>query len=412
MNAQVSLLKGSYNLIYFSHELYPFLLQPIIRTLIPQTQDLQLSSAPSSSHAAPAPASTPPPPPDPDQELDGLTPDQQHRFLNISLTPIECSLVVHASWARNVFGPAIERLPPALAAQVHVSTDTYMILCVIAAGLDPAGRVMELSSPLALAGIPIFFLTTYYSDFILAPTRERPRVIDALSSKGFDCLEDGRFFNHAAYKHGHVRFRPPDTPPAVIAELQRRTFELLKRRSVAPAVHPHLELLLAGGRDVAQLPGAFASYPSPNRRRSSPPEGTRRGRRGAWADGVDPRLFNCIVSALASQPSFLSVTLAEEDPPSVLMDRTLLPLFGDSVVGDFDTTLIPIFLNLENLPSEVTGVVSGVAGKLVQEMKVPNMLEMSYLSTARASAVVLPQEQAERALSILDNCMEMAELGP
>lgn len=383
--------KGSYNLIYFPHELYPYLVQPIIRTLIPQTQDLHIAT-----HA-------------PEHALDGLTPDQQHRFLNISITPIECSLVVHASWAAAVFGPVIARLPAHLGAQVHVSTDTYMILSVIAAGLDPAGRVMELSSPLALAGIPIFFLTTYYSDFILAPTHERPRVIDALSSNGFDCLEHGRFFNHAAYKHGHVRFAPPRTPLHVVAELQRRTFELLKKRSVAPFVDPDLELLLAGGRDVAQLPGAYAAYPSPNRRKSSLPEARRAT---TWADGVDPRLFNCIVSALVSQPKFLSVTLAEEDPPSVLMDKNLLSLFGDSVVGDFNTTLIPIFLNLENLPSEVTGVVSGVAGKLVQEMKVRNMLEMSYLSTARASAVVLPQEQAERALAILDNCMEMADVVP
>lgn len=282
-----------------------------------------------------------------------------------------------------------------------------MILCVIAASLDPAGRVMELSSPLALAGIPIFFITTYYSDFILAPTHERPRVIDALSSKGFDFLEDNRFFNQASYKHGHVRFSGPDTPPAIIAELQRKTFELLKKRSVTPFADHTLELLLAGGRDVSQLPGGFACYPSPNRRKNSLPEARRAT---TWGDGVDPRLFNCIVSALVSQPRFLSVTLAEEDPPSVLMDKKLLSLFGESVVGDFNTTLIPIFLNLENLPSEVTGVVSGVAGKLVQEMKVKNMLEMSYLSTARASAVVLPKEQAERALSILDNCMEMAEL--
>ncbi|OAA72261.1 hypothetical protein ISF_01334 [Cordyceps fumosorosea ARSEF 2679] len=405
MNAQVSLLKGSYNLIYFPHELYPYLVQPIIRTLIPQTQDLHIAS-----HA-------------PEHELDGLTPDQQHRFLNISITPIECSLVVHASWARAVFLPAIARLPAPLAAQVRVSADTYMILCVIAAGLDPAGRVMQLSSPLALAGIPIFFLTTYYADFILAPTRERARVVDALGASGFDCLEDGRFFNHAAYKRGHVRFAAPGAPPEVVAELRRRTFELLKKRQVAPFVDPSLELLLAGGRDVAQLPGAFANYYGlpPSRRGSGSGSGGGGGsptttdgrRRGAvWADGVDPRLFNCIVSALVSQPRFLSVTLAEDDPPSVLMDRHLLPLFGDSVVGDFNTTLVPIFLNLENLPSEVTGVVSGVAGTLVQEMKVCNMLEMSYLSTARASAVVLPQEQAERALAILDKCMEMAELVP
>jgi hypothetical protein len=273
---------------------------------------------------------------------------------------------------------------------------------------------MELSSPLALAGIPIFFITTYYSDFILAPTKERVRIIDALSSKGFELLEDNSFINRASFSYGgsgsgggsgngssKVRFTAPDQPPDNVAELQRKTFELLQKRNVAPSLEPGLELLLCGGRDVSQLAGRYAYYESLTRRKSSIPE----PRRVTWADGVDSRLFNCIVSALASQPRFLSVTLAQDDPPSVLMDKKLLSMFGDSVVGDFESTLIPIFLNLENLPSEVTGVVSGVAGRLVQDMKVRQMLELSYLSTAKASAVVLPKEQAERALSILDNVL-------
>lgn len=265
---------------------------------------------------------------------------------------------------------------------------------------------MELSSPLALAGIPIFFITTYYSDFILAPAKERARIIDALSSKGFELSEDNSFINRASVGYGGssargVRFSAADQPPDNVAELQRKTFELLQKRNVAPSLEPGLELLLCGGRDVSQMAGRYAYYESLTRRKSSIPE----PRRITWADGVDARLFNYIVSALASQPRFLSVTLAQDDPPSVLMDKELLSMFGDSVVGDFESTLIPIFLNLESLPSEVTGIVSGVAGRLVQDMKVRQMLELSYLSTATASAVVLPKEQAERALSILDNVL-------
>ncbi|KAG8428799.1 hypothetical protein J3459_002429 [Metarhizium acridum] len=98
-----------------------------------------------------------------------LSEENQHGFLNISVTPLEASIVCHTSWAKEVFEPVINSLPAQKAKTVSVFTDSYMVLSVIGAGLDAATRVLELSSPLALAGIPIFFITTYYSDFILAP---------------------------------------------------------------------------------------------------------------------------------------------------------------------------------------------------------------------------------------------------
>lgn len=97
----------------------------------------------------------------------------------------------------------------------------------------------------------------------------------------------------------------------------------------------------------------------------------------------------------------MSVTLAQDDPPSLLLDKTLLESFGDTLIGDTEGTLIPIFLDLVNLPFEVTGIVSGVAGRLVQEMKMARSSELSYLSTARAGAVILSEEQSIRALGIL-----------
>jgi hypothetical protein len=124
-------------------------------------------------------------------------------------------------------------------------------------------------------------------------------------------------------------------------------------------------------------------------------------RRQSWLDKVDTKLYTSIVSALVSQPRFLSITLAQEDPPSLLLDKTLLNIFGDSLVGDIDTNMVPIFLDLANLPFEVTGIVCGVAGKLVQDMKMAESSELSYLSTARAGAVILPDEQSKRALAIL-----------
>ncbi|KND93654.1 hypothetical protein TOPH_01593 [Tolypocladium ophioglossoides CBS 100239] len=382
MNAQVSFLDGTYTLIHIPLDLYSTLLQPILRVLLPQTQCLDASRD------------------TPKHQLDGLTADNQHGFLNISVTPLECSVVCHSSWAKNVFEPVIRSLPKEQAKTVSVFRDSYMVLAVISAGLDAAGRVMELSSPLALAGIPIFFITTYYSDFILVPSKERQNVIKALSDKGFELSENQSNFI-SSYGYGRKNssshsVSPPSTPPPSNAgELQTRTFDLFQKRSVSPYVHEGLQLVQCSGREISQLADAYGHRMSVGRQTQSAED------RQSWIENVDAKLYNCIISALVSKPRFMSLTLAQDDPPSLLLDRTLLPIFGDSIVGDTDCNFVPIFLDLVNLPSEVTGIVCGVAGRLVADMQMTETSELSYLSTARAGAVILTEEQSTRALAIL-----------
>ena len=91
-------------------------------------------------------------------------------------------------------------------------------------------------------------------------------------------------------------------------------------------------------------------------------------------------------------------------------------MFGSSIAGDTDGDLVPIFLDLVDLPLESTGIVCGVAGKLVDEMKVNSageesgegceMGELSYLSTARAGAVILSSEGSAMALDALQPLLE------
>lgn len=77
---------------------------------------------------------------------------------------------------------------------------------------------------------------------------------------------------------------------------------------------------------------------------------------------------------------------------------------------------MPIFLDLVDLPLESTGIVCGVAGKLVDEMRMNDRpeeeggcvfgRELSYLSTARAGAVVLSGGGSERALEMLGGLLD------
>ncbi|KAF3077066.1 hypothetical protein TsFJ059_001601 [Trichoderma semiorbis] len=383
MNAQVSFLEGTYTLIHIPLDLYPTLLQPLLRILLPQTQSLNFTRDSR------------------EYELEGLTTDYQHGFLNISITPIECSVVCHSSWAKNVFEPALNALPKPLKNTVKLYKDTYMILAVTSAGLDPGGRVMELSSPLAFAGIPIFFITTYYSDFILVPTKEKQKVVQALLAKGFELSENqSNFVNPSMYAPNSsdtdLSQKPPSTPPpSNDDELQARTFKLLLKHDVKARVEPDLELVQCSGREISPLTNAYGHRPSMSRKSST-------DYRRSWISHVDTKLYTCIVSALVSQPRFLSLTLAQDDPPSLLLDKALLPNFDDSLVGDTEGVLIPIFLDLGGLSSESTGIVCGVAGRLVKGTDMAESSELSYLSTSRAGTVILSRVQSIRALEILN----------
>jgi hypothetical protein len=139
-NIDPHLQDGTLSLIHIPLDLYPSLIQPILQVLLPPSQN------PSQSAAA----------------AGALTvEDHSHGFLNISVTPIECSIVCNSAWATSVFEPAIKRLPADQAAMVAISKDTYAALSVYGTGMDAGSRVADLTSPLALADIPIFFITTY-----------------------------------------------------------------------------------------------------------------------------------------------------------------------------------------------------------------------------------------------------------
>ncbi|KAL1854515.1 hypothetical protein VTK73DRAFT_8711 [Phialemonium thermophilum] len=381
MNAQIKFLDGTYSLIHIPLALYSTFLQPILQVLLPQSQgELESSSR-------------------------GLTVDGQHGFLNISVTPMECSIVCHSSWVGVIF----ERAASLNASEtISISEDSYAVISVIA-GMDAGSRVVDLTTPLAVADIPIFFITTYFCDFIMVPTRDRGSVVHALISRGFVFSEDESSFKSSgglSSQQGtpHSRFASSSAPPsqtalADTAQLQNRTFELLRGRGVVPRIEPGLRLVQCSGR-------------SDQYHQSTRSASRNRPRRQSWVDVVDAKLYTGLVTALVSQPRFLSLTLSQDDAPSLLLDRTLLPMFGDALVGDTEGDMVAIFLDLVNLSFEATGIVSGVAGKLVQEMKkkAPEQpVELSYLSTARAGAVVLSGDEALWALEVLQPLLAKEE---
>lgn len=220
-------------------------------------------------------------------------------------------------------------------------------------------------------------------------------MVQALEERGFRFEDQTSSYvnpNHHGRKNGSAssfEVQPPGTPPpANISELQMKTFATLKRRNIVPTVDSSLRLVQCAGRRDSQ-------------------NGMNQGRnRNSMTSAADDALHLGLVKCLIQSPypRFLSLTLTDTEPASLLLDHTLLPNFTqDILLGSKDDYLIPITLDLRDLPMESTGIVCGVAGRLVGGTSgtIENAVEMSYLSTARAGTVMVSDDDLDRALGAL-----------
>lgn len=377
LSAHISFLDTNLALLHIPLHLYSTFLQSILQLLLP-TESRSNGALTNGNGAVQPPRGWP----------------YEHPFVNISITPTECSVVCSRKLATELFVPALNLLEARSRDQVSITSEDYVVMQVDGEGLDAGQRVLELTSPLAMAGISIFFITTYFSDYILVPQRHRTQVVHALEQRGFQFEDQTSSYVNPSHGRKHSStsssdVQSPGTPPPVtISELQTRTFATLKRRNIHPSVDSSLRLVqCAGRRDSAN-----GMHQSRNRNSNT----------SAADDALHLGLVKCLISPPC--PKFLSLTLTDTEPASLLLDHTLLPNFGhDILLGSKDDYLIPIMLDLRDLPMESTGIVCGVAGRLVggTYTQLETAVEMSYLSTARAGTVMVGEDELDRALRAL-----------
>ncbi|KAG8628354.1 hypothetical protein KVT40_004227 [Elsinoe batatas] len=429
INAQIQFLNTRLALIHIPLKLYPHFIQPILQLLALVGVD--------------------------EEDEHGLPRRPwafSYPFANISVTTIECSIVCPRHLITELFTPIIYSLSSSAQSEISISRDDYVVIAVGGEGTEAGQRVLDLTAPLALAGISIFFITSYYSDFVLVPQKSRSTVVTALESQGFafEPQPNGhsQMTNISSPLHAHHHKTPhspsishhrhhsstssngthpngfdffprpasrsPTTPPATsIHEWQLRTFALLRRSAIHPVLDTTLRLASAAAHRADH--------------------------------GTQARLTHYITAALISPitPRFLSLTLTDVDSLSLTMDRELLRLFpGDSSMGFSgragegtevlllsDEVTVPIILDLRGLPDESTGIVCGVAGRLLEAMGGGERGEwvgrngvnggtnggmngqglggkgmgfnMSYLSTAKAGNVIVREDEVGEALEAL-----------
>lgn len=209
----------------------------------------------------------------------------------------------------------------------------------------------------------IFFISTYFSDYIIVPLRSKAQVIEALERRGFQFeITTEAFINHNQSQYSGysspVSSRsasslgsPPATPPpSSLDELQGRTFASLRKNHIVPSVDRSLRLVQCAAHHPYSSDASSISI-----------------------------LRTALTTALVvDRPRFLSLTLTATDPAaSLLLEQRLLPRFlndGTSsaestdetslLLGSKEDVLVPITLDIRKLPLEATGIVCGVASRL------------------------------------------------
>ncbi|KAJ5270303.1 hypothetical protein N7505_006061 [Penicillium chrysogenum] len=305
IDAQVHFLEECVVLVHIPLELYPYFLKSVLRLILDETPPLEDKT-------------------DDDAALDVFDNASEHgsaykppAFMNVSITPVEVSVMCPRRLVDKYFIPVmdqLDQLDPSLRSRLIVSENDYIAMQVLGQGLEAGKRVLELTSPLALAGISIFFISTYFSDYIIVPKQ----------SKG----------------SGH-------RPPSTLGELQTRTFNNLRKNQITPSVDDSLRLVQCAAHHEYHTQDSSMSI---------------------LRDALTTVL-------LVDEPRFLSLTLAALDPAASLLLEKRTRSYEDGsglLLGSKEDHLIPITLDLRDLPLEASGIVCGVAGRLADAATVPH----------------------------------------
>lgn len=337
-------------LVHIPLDLYPFFLDPILQVLFHEVAPINETQPESRGCDSPIEFSR----------------DVQPAFLNLSITPVECSVMCPRQLADEYFAPLLERfvqVSTSTQSRLSISKDDFIAMQVYGEGLEAGQRVLELTTPLAMAGISIFFISTYFADYIIVPFKSKAQVIEALENRGFKFeisteafinnnqpSANGPFSPISSHSASSLSSPPATPPPSSLNELQKRTFSSLRRNNITPFVDRSLRLVQCAAHH-----------------------------RFTNEDSSIAILRDALTTVLVvDKPRFLSLTITAADPAaSLLLEQRLLPRFSSEpasstdedddsslLLGSKKDILFPIMLDLRSLPLEATGIVCGVASRL------------------------------------------------
>lgn len=297
--------------------------------------------------------------------------DDEAVFFHIAFTPTECTAICPSSVFRRVFSEVLETCQRLNYKDVVVVEEPFINLQVDSDGeSNNSSRILELTRPLSENGIPLFFLSSHFTDVVLIPHKVRNEVVEILTNNSFEFSDiSNSYIATGETQLGQEKEEVQISSP----ELENRTLKLFKDNGIHPKISKLHKLLLTGAR-----PGSVK-------------EALQKAAM-CIGSGYLPNYFVMTRTSLNE----LSLVL-----PGSSRKRAAMGFDFKSIIGSAQDVILPIAIDLRSLPTDLTGIVAGLASRILSSCEAS--IEMSYLSMARSGVVMIPEEDFATVARVVDS---------
>lgn len=306
-------------------------------------------------------------------ELDTEDHEALTEFINVAFTPEECSIICPTELVDLLFKESIELVGSQMG--VQVLGDTYLAIKVDSDGQDTGASLLGITKPLSAASVPIFFIATYFSDYVLVPAKARHKVSKLLENRGFVFSNTANSYVVESPIGGPVGANDADddkndsdkVPQSPIKDATVSLRQLLEQNSISPRLDSSQKLLLTGARSNVDNSG----------------------------------LMLAVTKVLLRPPKFYSLTLSSGSELSFLIDSQTSAQFPPhSLLGSPTEYVCPILFDLSHLPQDSTGIVTGVAEMLTAAGRDESVVDLRYLSTALSGLALVGDDDVDVAIEV------------
>jgi hypothetical protein len=266
-------------------------------------------------------------------------------FFHLAFTTEEVTLICSTRLIRKHLSKAIK-----LDKESTLISDEFFIIQVFSDGLNIGKKILELTEPLSLNNISLFFISNYFSDLVLVPIKDKVKALEILK-----------------------KVESEDNVNLYGEELEHKTFELFKNNDIKPKLVTDVRLVLTGARS-----GDFIAVLKQT------------------AESI-ARLNTESISGKNAFPEYFAITRTPTEEIGLLLpyetiELNKLKFSRSNIMGSLQDYYYPIFVDLKKLPLDLKGIVAGMASKLLRM----GIDEMSYLSLGRSGIVLIPDTFKEK----------------
>lgn len=306
--------------------------------------------------------------------------DDENYFFHIAYNPSECTVMCAALEFSRLFEAPLAACKQLGYHDVEVLPEQFLNLQVDSEGeFNTSARILELTKPLSQHNISLFFLSSHFTDIVLIPHRFKKQVINILTKKNFEFsdISNSYIINRNLEIESLLSASEEDSDSP---KDDNKTMQWFDQANIVPHIQKKVKLLLTGARPR--------------------------------------RVKHCLLKAsqcIASQdvPDYFSITRTSLNEVSLILPgstrkRSTMGFDFQNIIGSAMDTIIPITVDLSELPLDSAGIVAGLASSLVDSMKslqepVSGRFEMNYLSMARSGIIMIPKENLKVVTKVVEN---------